>query len=216
MAGDYHASDATGRSHSLGAALMVCSFFAWGCGGTTATNGPVDAASGADGSNGSSVDASMGVSDGGSSPDAGQPASSSGDAATNADAASCSPVLASDYDQSCAVDTDCVEVSEVAECPAAACDSCGGSAISKSVMVQYMAAFEQAFASKTPGTFCGCGGGQGPCCRSGKCTATCVSSTDPLPACANAGGTCLLSHGATCGTNGPPDSCAYPDEICCL
>jgi hypothetical protein len=139
-----------------------------------------------------------------------------GDARTETDASACSPVLASDYDQSCTVDTDCVEVSEVAECPAAACDSCGGSAINKSVMMQYMAAWEQAFASKTPGTACSCGGGQGPCCRSGKCTATCVSSTDSLPACAGAGGGCLLSHGATCGTNGPPDACAYSDEMCCI
>ena len=92
----------------------------------------------------------------------------------------------------------------------------GGSAINKSVMVQHMAAWEQAFASKTPGTACGCGGGQGPCCRSGKCTATCVSSTDSLPACAGAGGGCVLSHGATCGTNGPPDACAYSDEMCCI
>jgi hypothetical protein len=134
----------------------------------------------------------------------------------NIDAPRCSPVLASDYDQSCAVDTDCVTVGEVPSCPAFACDGCGTEAINKNVMAQYMTAFSQAFASKAPGTGCGCGGGQGPCCRSGKCTATCVLSTDALPACADAGGMCLLSHGATCGTNGPPDACAYSDEMCCL
>src|SRR5215471_1834599 len=34
----------------------------------------------------------------------------------------CHPVLASDYDQSCTVDADCVPVGQISSCPARACD----------------------------------------------------------------------------------------------
>ena len=135
--------------------------------------------------------------------------------------APCSPVLASDYDQSCTVDTDCVAVGEVSSCPAFACDGCTTEAINKSVMAQYMTAFAQAFTSKAPGTGCGCPCESGAVCRGGKCQAAfCGPPTaDTLPACANAGdagGMCLYSANATCSGMGPPDACAYSDEFCCL
>ncbi|MGO9838206.1 MAG: hypothetical protein ACLP1X_28840 [Polyangiaceae bacterium] len=128
----------------------------------------------------------------------------------------CSVVLASDYDQSCTVDTDCTLVGEVPSCPAEACDGCTLWAINKGAITHYMTAFSQAFASVPSGTGCGCIAEDGPCCRGGQCTAMCSSSTDVLPACADAGGFCSLGANISCGSAGPPDSCAYSDEVCCL
>jgi hypothetical protein len=46
------------------------------------------------------------------------------DAAEDTERGACIPVLATSYDQSCTVDSDCVAVGEVPSCPAAACDGC--------------------------------------------------------------------------------------------
>jgi hypothetical protein len=140
-----------------------------------------------------------------------------------ADAGACTPVLASDYDQSCDADTDCIGVGERPGCPAAACDGCPTAAINKAVSAQYTTALSQAFASGSP-QVCNC-----PCiptgsdgvCRGGKCqVAHCAPpQADTLPACANAGdagGVCGYSANTTCDVLGPPDACAYSDEICCL
>src|SRR5580692_6095243 len=58
-----------------------------------------------------------------------------------------------------------------------------------------------------------------PCCRHGVCQigSACFSPADTLPACADAGGACS-PFVTECGSQGagPPDSCAYPDEMCCL
>ena len=67
----------------------------------------------------------------------------------SADAASSNPggchaVLASDYDQSCVVDTDCVGVGEVPTCPVSACDGCLAQGINKNAVAQYLAALSQA------------------------------------------------------------------------
>jgi hypothetical protein len=149
------------------------------------------------------------------------PDGSPSDAATEIDAPPCSPVLASDYDQSCMVDADCVAVGEVSSCPAFACDGCTTAGINKSAMAQYTTAFDQAFAAKEPGTGCRCPCESGAVCRGGKCQAAfCGPPTaDTLPACesaGDAGGMCLYSANATCSGTGPPDACAYSDEFCCL
>jgi hypothetical protein len=126
-------------------------------------------------------------------------------------------ISASSYDQSCTVDTDCQEVTSTDYCTANCL--CGGSAIN----VGAVTAFNEAI-GKTPlgsGTLsggCPCPSSFGPCCRGGTCTTTCLSPSDTLPSCADAGGSCLLSRpsGVTCTMNGPPDACAYSDEVCCL
>jgi hypothetical protein len=130
----------------------------------------------------------------------------------------CSPVLASDYDQSCTVDTDCVAVGEISSCPASGCDGCTTEAVNKSVMAQYTAAFAQAFASGPSGPGCNCPCESGAVCRGGKCQAAFCGPplTDTLSACADAGGQCAYSANTTCSGMGPPDACAYSDEFCCL
>jgi len=91
----------------------------------------------------------------------------------------CSIVLASDYDQSCTVDTDCVSVGQVPVCPALACYAdCTMWTISKSAAAQYMTALSRASAS-VAGESCGCANyNPYPCCRGGTCTTTCDSPTD--------------------------------------
>jgi hypothetical protein len=188
------------RRFPTGAALVTGSFLAFGCGGNVTGNGQADASS-------SSVDASKSL-------DAGQ----STDVQAAFDAG-CNAVIASDYDQSCVVDTDCVLVmGEVRGCPATAC-YCPEAAINKDARAQYMAAFAQAVASEPPGgPHCGCPCIGGALCRAGKCQAGSCGAppTDTLPTCADAGGTCDYSANTTCNAIGPPDACAYSDEVCCL
>src|ERR1019366_5003103 len=195
--------NAAGRGRSLGAIVAMCSLLAWDCTGKVVDHGPVDASS-TSGEGGRNMDAG-----------------SSSDAAPNVDAPPCSPVLASDYDQSCTVDTDCVEVGEVAECPATACDECTTEAINKNAMAQYMTALSPAFASEPAGEDCNCNCEGTAVCRGGKCQeGYCAPpSADTLPACADAGdagGVCVYSTNTGCSRMGPPDACAYSDEMCCL
>lgn len=130
----------------------------------------------------------------------------------------CAVVLASDYDQSCAVDSDCVAVGEVASCPAEACDSCTTAAVNKSAAATYTTAFQRALASAPTGPACGCPCESGAVCRGGTCQAAYCAppSSDTGPACADAGGICMYSANTTCNGEGPPDACAYSDEVCCL
>jgi hypothetical protein len=157
--------------------------------------------------------------DGGASNEGGTggPDASPGDAGTTG-ASTCSVVLASQYDQSCTVDSDCVAVGEVPSCPATACDGCTTAAVNKSAAAKYAAAFAQAFASSAPGTFCGCPCESGAVCRAGQCQAAYCEPppADTLAACADAGGQCEYSANTTCPGVGPPQSCAYSDEFCCL
>jgi hypothetical protein len=130
----------------------------------------------------------------------------------------CSIVLASDYDQSCTLDSDCVEVGQVPQCPITTCDGCTTEAINRSAMAPYMSAFKRALASSSISGFCGCPCTGNAICRGGKCEeGFCEPSpSDTLPACANGGGTCVYSASTICNGTGPPDSCAYSDELCCL
>lgn len=144
----------------------------------------------------------------GGSPDAG-----------GAESASCTVVLASDYDQSCTEDADCLSVSQVPTCPVTDCSGCYLVGINKKEMARYTTALTQAFVREGPGPVCAC-----PCqtgfalCRAGKCQAAACGPPrqDTLPACASAGGSCAYRANTTCGDVGPPASCAYADEVCCL
>jgi hypothetical protein len=131
----------------------------------------------------------------------------------------CSIVLASDYDQSCTVDEDCITVGEVPSCSSIPC--CLVATINAKAMTPYMTALSRAYASASRLPFgCACGnGGVGPCCRGGKCATDpmCVSTADTLAACADAGGSCArVDPSSPCSRKGPADSCAYSDEVCCL
>jgi hypothetical protein len=126
-------------------------------------------------------------------------------------------IQASKYDQACTTDSDCVEVGVGNFCYPGA-DNCPNAAINNGALSQY-----QADVAKTQAAVCGglsgCPADIGPCCRQGTCQmgGACSSPADTLAACADAGGTCS-PFVTQCGDNGagPPDSCAYSDETCCL
>jgi hypothetical protein len=190
------------------------SVIVWGCGGDVTGNGPADASA-------SSVDASGNGSDASfveASPNL--DASQNLDTGQSSDVQStvengCNIVLATDYDQSCTVDTDCIAVGQLGQCPASACDGCLTEAINKSVWSRYQTALHQAFATDPPVGMCNCPGMVVTCCRHGTCQGVgCFSPADTLPACADAGGTCLPV--ASCGQPALPDACAYSDEMCCV
>jgi hypothetical protein len=65
--------------------------------------------------------------------------SSSSSSSTNADAGACGTILASDYDQSCVHDTDCVGVASGTICTGH-CD-CANDAINASAQATYFANF---------------------------------------------------------------------------
>jgi hypothetical protein len=172
-----------------------------------------DASNGADAAVESGpADASSGSVDAGSNLDVG----SSSDIQTSIDAPACSIALASDYDQTCVVDSDCVAVGQVGECPANPCNQCTTGAINKGVLPQYQAAFALAFVGALGQCNCACGGPA--LCHGGKCLAGACGPplADTLPACADAGGRCNYSANTTCNAMGPPDACAYSDEVCCI
>jgi hypothetical protein len=204
------------RDCFLGHRVATCIFLAWGCGGNVTGSGRADASSTSDAA-GTTVDGSSDgpnvdvLSDGPS-------VDGSGDAGVDTDSGTCM-ISASNYDQSCNVDSDCVQVSAGDYCSAATC-TCGGSAINVGSMAQFNAAV-----AKTPlgsgaldsvRVVCGCPCESGAVCRSGKCQAAFCGapSADTLPACADAGGQCAYSMNTTCNGTGPPE-CAYSDE-CCL
>ena len=124
-------------------------------------------------------------------------------------------VQASNYDQSCKTDGDCIAVAEGNGCDVGAFN-CPNAAINKGAYAQY-----QSDVAETASALCrapsGCGAGFGPCCRGGKCQmgSGCSSPSDTLSTCADAGGTCMPNV-ISCGKAGPPDACAYSDEMCCI
>lgn len=137
---------------------------------------------------------------------------------TIVDAASCM-IEASNYDQSCTVDSDCATVSSGDYCLPGC--FCGGSTINVGALSQWQADVAAALAHQSGSVeVCGCPVYGAPCCRQGKCLGGlsngCSSAADTLPACADAGGSCYLATGLVCGTPGPPDACAYSDQVCCL
>jgi hypothetical protein len=114
------------RVCSISRGFVLCGFLAWGCGGNVTGNGGADASSGADGSGGTTVD---GSSDGPSM-------HASSEAGADVDSGPCM-ISASNYDQSCNVDTDCWEVSSGDYCSAIC--RCGTSAINVEALAQFNA-----------------------------------------------------------------------------
>jgi hypothetical protein len=191
---------------------------AWGCGGNVALVVAGDASSTSD-VGGTTVDGAGERANVDASND-GPSVEGSGDGGPDAESDGCT-VSASNYDQSCTVDTDCVEVSSGDYCSAATCQ-CGGSVVNVGALAQF-----RADVSKTPlgsGALmslpCGCPLAAGPCCRQGMCKAgfgeDCSSPADTLAACVDAGGTCRPSALYGGCNQGAPDACAYSDEVCCV
>jgi hypothetical protein len=89
------------------------------------------------------------------------------EAETCADAAS-QNILASSYDQTCQLDSDCVAIEEGNFCTPDANNGCTNATISKSALSQY-----QADLAKTQAGVCysvaGCPAEIAPCCQSGTC-----------------------------------------------
>jgi hypothetical protein len=84
------------------------------------------------------------------------------------DSAACM-VLASNYDQSCSVDSDCAMVFS-GNCCVGGC-FCGGSAINARAFTQFAADVARAEVGVAPGPICGCPAEFNPCCIAGKCEA---------------------------------------------
>jgi hypothetical protein len=125
------------------------------------------------------------------------------------------PIKASNYDQSCKTDMDCVVINEGDACIGVSV--CGAAAINRSAYAQY----QSDIASPLCRFPASCGRtGAGPCCRNGQCQWS-IALCDALPACVDAGGTCV-ARGPIAGTPvcpkdaGPTGSCAEPGEMCCL
>jgi hypothetical protein len=136
-------------------------------------------------------------------------------------------VNTSDYDQSCATDTDCVSVTDGNICHPSA-SQCPNAAISMSAFAQYQADVDRALRyCNDPGS---CGFVSPACCVGGKCQvgnqcstavptdAAADTGVDGPVACVAAGGHCLVG-GSTCAVVGPQD--CNPDlgpsgSYCCL
>jgi hypothetical protein len=142
------------------------------------------------------------------------------------DGGSCTRVLPSDYDQSCAVDSDCILVAAASSCPGDVWFGCGQGTINADVAGSYMVAAAQTNAASPPsGIGCACVNGPAfAACRSGQCFAVPISAweSDRLPACIDADGYCVGPASAGCANfmsgsvEGAPDACAYADEVCCV
>lgn len=147
---------------------------------------------------------------------------------TNGDGSSCM-ILASNYDQSCTGDSDCLAVWSGDFC-VPGCE-CPNSVISYSARAQYIADVNATSSVGITGfPVCGCCAVElPPCCRQGICQwhDECSPPADTLDACTAAGGTCLypdptspvlalLLIGSTSFDLGPPNSCAYADETCVI
>ena len=133
-------------------------------------------------------------------------------------AGGCTALPASRYDQSCSTDRDCVLVGEVTACPATPCSFCPSASINANALVQFQADIADDMASVPASETCNCPPVGIPCCRSGRCQQNGCSfpATDTLGACADAGGVCTGAFYGCAFQQGPANSCAHPDEVCCI
>lgn len=92
------------------------------------------------------------------------------DASLGGDAVPACLVAASNYDQSCSVDSDCVRVDFGDYCKWLC--RCGGDAINRASLPKFTADIAKTplAQGQVPGV-CSCGYFFGPCCRGGRCTA---------------------------------------------
>jgi hypothetical protein len=100
-------------------------------------------------------------------------ASDASDATVACTDANVETISASDYDQSCNVDSDCVAVGEGNACfPCTII--CKGAPISRGALPAYQSDVSKTIgARETESVSCGCPLESTPCCRSGVCTASC-------------------------------------------
>jgi hypothetical protein len=114
-------------------------------------------------------------------------------------------IQASDYDQSCTVDTDCRYIAEGNACTPCAFDCSFGAAINVSALAQYNSdvANTPAVAAEFNGRTCasGCPAAFGPCCVGGKCQ---TSTTSQCPAAAADAGDAAADAGADAAADGGP------------
>jgi hypothetical protein len=79
-------------------------------------------------------------------------------------------VKASSYDQSCTLDTDCMEVGQVLVCPVNECANCLTGTININAAGQYTTAFSSVTAALPRNApTCPCPNEGRPCCRAGMC-----------------------------------------------
>ncbi len=123
-------------------------------------------------------------------------------------------IQASDYDQSCTVNTDCRLIATGNACVPCAFDCSFGPAINVSALAQYNSdvANTPAVAAEFNGQTCasGCPAAFGPCCVGGKCQ---TSTTNQCPAAAADAGDAAADTGADDATDGvgaDGDACAPP------
>jgi hypothetical protein len=201
-----------------------------GCGGTVGSSGSPDGAVAVHGGDSSIVD-TLGSADAvpaadtaslGQTLESGDATSLPNEAGPGVDADPCTVVLASSYDQTCVVDTDCASVGQISSCPRRGYDWCERWQVNRRVLTQYTAALQRAVGVPFDGGVSSGCVDLSPCCRGGMCTSSCVSPEDALPACADAGGSCggpFPNPNGRCALGskqGPLDACAYSDEVCCI
>jgi hypothetical protein len=121
-------------------------------------------------------------------------------------------IQASDYDQSCTVDTDCRYIAEGNACTPCAFDCSYAAAINVSALTQYYSdvANTPAVAPEFNGRTCasGCPSALGPCCVGGKCQ---TSPTSQCPAASADAGDAAADTGADAAdasTDAGPDVAA--------
>ena len=133
----------------------------------------------------------------------------------------CKILLTGNYDQSCEADEDCILVSEIRSCPPTPCWVCDYGTINWNAQMSfegdpsYEVALSQSVARNAPICHCGTDAGSAVC-RNGMCTMINDFSSDTLPSCLGAGGSCYPYGCRTGSEAGPPYACAFPNEYCCF
>jgi hypothetical protein len=123
-------------------------------------------------------------------------------------------IQASNYDQSCTSNSDCIPVGEGNACYPCAI-ACPSAAINASAKGRYLSDVAKTPAADLAGVNCGCPDAFSPCCRGGTCHADfqCQSAVPAGDeACTAAGGQCVFGG---CSNPGPR-ACGTAGMFCCL
>ncbi len=123
-------------------------------------------------------------------------------------------IQASNYDQSCTTNSDCIAVGEGNACYP--CEiACPSAAINASAKGKYLSDVAKTSAGDLTGVDCGCPAAFNPCCRGGTCYAD-FQCQNPTPvgdeACAAAGGVCVSGGCSKPGLQ----ACGKAGMFCCL